>query len=363
MRFLRFLIRGVFFLAIFLLCATAGSLGYFHYASPKDTCLSCHEMQSAHDQWASSAHQNIHCRECHGGSLTLDVHALREHADRVVGHFRKQRHEEMRLSEQQVIAVSGRCQSCHESQHAAWLAGGHSATYSAIFLNEKFNSKEQLNADCLRCHGMFFEGSTEDLVTPISTKGPWQFKDPAKANHPVIPCLSCHLIHVKDQPAKRPDYSDPKLVAASRDLRNATSGLYSRRETMHIPAGNLPTPAMTFNGKPVAVSSDPRQRLCVQCHAPNSFHHAGTSDDRTPTGVHEGLSCTVCHKPHSNDARDSCATCHPKMSNCGLDVEKMDTTFASPASTHNIHSVACIDCHKSGRPQKKDPAATTRPRP
>ena len=44
--------------------------------------------------------------------------------------------------------------------------------------------------------------------------------------------------------------------------------------------------------------------------------------------------------------RASCATCHPKMSNCGLDVEKMDTTFKIRTSAHNIHSVKCLDCHE-----------------
>jgi hypothetical protein len=33
------------------------------------------------------------------------------------------------------------------------------------------------------------------------------------------------------------------------------------------------------------------------------------------------------------------------MSNCRLDVEKMDTTFASKTSKHDIHRVKCADCH------------------
>ena len=38
-----------------------------------------------------------------------------------------------------------------------------------------------------------------------------------------------------------------------------------------------------FQGdRAVRVSSDPRQRLCVQCHAPNAFRQLGSEDDRTP---------------------------------------------------------------------------------
>jgi hypothetical protein len=54
--------------------------------------------------------------------------------------------------------------------------------------------------------------------------------------------------------------------------------------------------------------------------------------------------------------RASCAACHPRLSNCGLDVEKMDTSFKSPESLHDIHRVACIDCHPAGVPKKKTKA-------
>jgi hypothetical protein len=34
-------------------------------------------------------------------------------------------------------------------------------------------------------------------------------------------------------------------------------------------------------------------------------------------------------------------------------VEKMDTTFLSPKSAHNIHSAKCLDCHTKGVPKKR----------
>jgi len=49
----------------------------------------------------------------------------------------------------------------------------------------------------------------------------------------------------------------------------------------------------------------------------------------------------------------ACTTCHPRLSNCGLDVEKMDTTYANPASKHNVHWVKCVDCHTHGVPKPK----------
>jgi hypothetical protein len=45
-----------------------------------------------------------------------------------------------------------------------------------------------------------------------------------------------------------------------------------------------------------------------------------------------------------------------------LDVEKMDTSHFSKSSRHNVHTVACEDCHADGRltpkPQNQDGKAT-----
>jgi len=140
---------------------------------------------------------------------------------------------------------------------------------------------------------------------------------------------------------------------------------------MHMPAANLAIPQLNDGARPLKVSQDQRQTLCYQCHAPrmpeaqspaaaNAWGmQAGSGDDRTPMGVHEGLSCFSCHNGHNENARASCKTCHPQMSHCGIDVEKMDTTFANAKSTHNIHWVKCTDCHQHGIPAVKQ-AATPR---
>jgi len=112
-------------------------------------------------------------------------------------------------------------------------------------------------------------------------------------------------------------------------------------------------PAVYEGDRRVKMSPDQRQSLCYQCHAPVSTMQALSGDDRTPLGVHEGLSCLACHQKHGQSARQSCVECHPRLSNCGLDVEKMDTTFRDPKSAHNVHTVKCLDCHPKGAPPKK----------
>jgi hypothetical protein len=115
----------------------------------------------------------------------------------------------------------------------------------------------------------------------------------------------------------------------------------------------MPLPEM-HEGKRVRMSPDPSQALCYQCHASaGSSFQAGSGDDRTGLGVHEGLSCFACHFKHGQQARASCVECHPRLSNCGLDVEKMDTTFFSAKSKHNIHLVKCADCHVKGVPKRR----------
>ena len=113
-------------------------------------------------------------------------------------------------------------------------------------------------------------------------------------------------------------------------------------------------PRCTTATRPVKASPDQRQALCYQCHAAQASAQVASGDDRTPVGVHEGLSCLACHQKHGQQTRASCADCHPRLSNCGLDVEKMDTTFANTKSGHNIHFVKCADCHPKGVPKKRD---------
>ncbi len=121
----------------------------------------------------------------------------------------------------------------------------------------------------------------------------------------------------------------------------------------HIPVDRLPLPAMRDGERVVRASNDRRQALCYQCHAPVSTFEVRSGDDRTPVGVHEGISCLACHQKHGRNTRASCATCHPRLSNCGIDVETMDTTFKSKTSVHNVHFVKCADCHTKGVPKRK----------
>jgi hypothetical protein len=218
-------------------------------------------------------------------------------------------------------------------------------------LDQTFNQKNLLMDDCLRCHGMHFGGPVRDLVQPIDTAGPWSLKDRSLADQPVIPCLACHQTHKEGTPLQKSKLG-VRTPGPEQGIMIPSLALFDRREMESVPVSRLSLPEMKDGDRLVKISSDPRQALCYQCHAPRATLQVGSGDDRTPVGVHEGLSCFACHLDHGQLTRASCTTCHPRLSNCGLDVEKMDTTFKSSKSLHDIHSAKCEDCHKKGVPRK-----------
>jgi hypothetical protein len=190
------------------------------------------------------------------------------------------------------------------------------------------------------------------LVAPVDRQGPWRLRDEALAAKPSMPCVTCHEMHREGRPMNKAS-EDGSVAGPSQETTRPSLALFDRRTQEYIPVAELPLPAMWDGSRAVKMSNDQRQALCYQCHAPLATAQVGSGDDRTGMGVHEGISCLACHAQHGQTTKASCATCHPKMSNCGLDVEKMDTSFVSTKSKHNVHWVKCADCHTKGVPKKK----------
>ena len=332
-----------------VLAVPAGSL-YFEFGNGV-RCVSCHEMQPHFDVWHTSSHRKVGCEKCHGDALTFNFDFHRTNVSRAISHLRGELPEQINLASRQVTATSQMCGACHRQEFAAWQSGPHSATYARIFLDRKHNTQNMLMDDCLRCHGMYFEGGVRDLVQPVNRTGPWRMVQPEMADTPSMPCLSCHAVHREGAMLSKVA-ADGRVDGPRQELARPSLAFFDRRTQRHVPIDELPMPAMLEGTRPVKMSKDQRQALCYQCHAPTASLQVGSGDDRTGLGVHEGISCLACHTQHGEKTRASCATCHPKMSNCGLDVEKMDTTFLSPASKHNIHWVKCVDCHTKGVPRK-----------
>ncbi len=354
--FRRFL-RGVSYLLAALLGCVLVLLAYSaHYERTHGgACASCHEIWQPYSDWHTSAHRGVPCAECHGDVFTLNAGFHINNMRRVFTHLRGEAPAKPRLRSKDVLEMVPRCRNCHEEEFADWQASAHSASYSDIFLNADHNHRQLLMDDCLRCHGMHYEGGIRDLVTPLSTAGPWQLKRAELKAAPVIPCLTCHQIHRQGVPMEKAAPEHP-ASSGQQEINRPSVSLFDRRELEHVSVAELPLPVKMLDGtREVKISPDQRQALCYQCHAPTSTLQVRSGDDRTPIGVHEGLSCLSCHLKHGQQTRPSCSTCHPKLSNCGITVETMDTTFKNRKSLHNIHFVKCVDCHTRGIPKKHTP--------
>jgi hypothetical protein len=346
--------------ALLTMTAVAGGLllgvvgASFSYTGPGRSpyCGRCHEIRPTMQVWEQSTHRGVACEACHGSALSFNLRFHLKNLGRVVHHARGEVAADLRLGPQDVLDMQARCQACHAREFAEWQGGPHGATYADIFLDKAHNERVPLMEDCLRCHGMFFEGGIADLVAPIDRKGPWRLSDPALASAPVMPCLTCHAVHREGRPEQVRHGRTP-AAGTSQPVHAAGLGLFDRRSQQFIPVDALALPSMRLGNRALQMSPDGRQALCYQCHAPRAGAQAFTADDRTTSGVHEGIGCLGCHQRHGQRTRASCASCHPRLSNCGLDVEKMDTTFRSPESAHDVHSVTCAECHVKGVPQRK----------
>jgi len=356
-RYLKIAAMAVGLVALLAVGGTYGA-SYYYTSQYGQGCASCHEMANYVSVVHNAPHRTTQCMDCHEASLGTKLRHIRVHLFGTIP-------EAIRLRDVDVVEMVPNCEKCHHQEYASWHAGPHSATYGDIFTNPTQNRKQHLMEDCLRCHGMYFNGSVRELVQPINAQGPWHLLRADLADQPSIPCMACHQAHRQGAQETRP----AKRISVAGDAVHDSLAFYDRREGMNFVAASLPIPQLFDGARALKVSQDARQAICYQCHAPRepeagsaaTANHwgtqAGSGDDRTPMGVHEGMSCISCHNGHNQNARASCKTCHPKMSNCGIDVEKMDTTYATATSKHNIHWVKCADCHTHGVPKAKAPAA------
>jgi len=350
--------------AAMALLAVGGTYGasYYYTSQYGQGCASCHEMAGYVSAVHGSPHRKVGCMDCHEASLGTKLRHIRVHLFGDVP-------EAIRLRDVDVVTMVPSCQKCHQNEYATWHAGPHSATYSQIFANPVQDSKQHLMEDCFRCHGMHFNGSIRDVVQPQNAQGPWHIARAGFADQPAIPCQACHQVHAKGAQETKP----AQRISVTGGEVHDSLAFFDRRERIHFAASTLTIPHLYDGARAVTMSQDARQAICYQCHAPRVPDtgtaaavnlwgpQAGSGDDRTPMGVHEGLSCVSCHNGHNENAKASCKTCHPQMSHCGIDVEKMDTTFASAASKHNIHWVKCTDCHQQGIPKMKAAAKAQKP--
>lgn len=279
---------------------------------PDFTCALCHEIRPSCVSWKNSVHADISCTQCHGTALSDGFTSLSEKARMVYVHFtRKKTNEDLYLNESQVLAMADKCVECHKAEYTAWKSGAHSTTYRDIFMDVDHNKMEKPYWDCFRCHGAHYDGNIHDLMSLEGDATAWEIRDGKQAGRPTITCLTCHRMHGGQ--GKRIEYAS--LDKESRDklmqkTERPATALYLRAEKRHLPSDKLLKPTIYDGDSLVKVSDDPNTWLCMQCHSPNGRREAGTEDDKTPTGLYEGMSCLDCHNPHSNGLKNNYRNVH-----------------------------------------------------
>ena len=314
-------------LSVIFVLIVIGSYMTWNRLDPVYTCARCHEISPSHEKWTSSAHAEVNCIECHGTALSNGLSSLSDKAGMVYHHFTKdQYNDDIHLTEKQALEISDNCAKCHRAEHAGWLAGGHAVNYKEIYMDSVHNEMEKPYWDCLRCHGMFYDGNIHDLMSLDGDYTEWKIKDKKQESLPTVPCLSCHQMHTPNPVSER--YVSMINSIRATTERNPKTALYIRSEKKHLRSDLLTKMTMVDeNGQPQVTAGDPATLLCQQCHAPDYARHIGSQDDRSVTGVHAGISCIACHNPHSGETKQSCLLCHPSLTD-----EEIRLVYENPHS-------------------------------
>ena len=141
----------------------------------------------------------------------------------------------------------------------------------------------------------------------------WHIKSTSQAERPAMTCLACHQVHA-EQPQHKPyiTKNGKERSVLLEDTKRPATALYMRSDKRHLPADKLFQTTMHDRDSVIKVTDDPNAWLCMQCHAPNNRREVGTEDDKTPTGLYEGMSCLDCHNPHSNQLKNNSRNVHTK---------------------------------------------------
>jgi hypothetical protein len=259
------------------------------------------------------------------------------------------------------------CQNCHPQQWNEWSRSGHAMTLSAQLLNTAHNSEEQLDQTCVKCHSA--ELGTVDIgqiVQPLDMTGPWKLvgQYANSGDTPAIPCLECHQPHGPKPSGLLPgmDFGDESSFYRNVPAPQVTNlFIFDAFAQKHVDPQPI---APVMNGpQAVPIPDTLTNRVCYTCHAtdmaasnlfepntpPSGDNSIGTGDDRTLTGVHQGIPCVTCHMPngsHTFNPMSACGQCHNQGTTVTLDfATRAHTSFNDPALSMLSGNMSPLNIH------------------
>ncbi len=108
-------------------------------------------------------------------------------------------------------------------------------------------------------------------------------------------------------------------------------------ESCHSPVPPEHTTKPTSNPVPVDTSTE----LCGHCHSGSRFDVA---EWQSSTHFQRGMTCTVCHDPHTAAIKSTEGTTNASPSSLCINCHQ-EVSMNFPYSKHNQAGVSCVDCH------------------
>lgn len=239
---------------------------YTYMQDDPDFCQSCHIMEESWDRWATSAHAEVGCHDCHHQSMFASAGLLFD--------FIFKRYERV---EKHAAVQDEYCEDCHESGDPQWRQ-------VAATSGHRWHAEEE-NIACTKCHS----------TTVHRFEPPGAICEVCHSQHMEVygmGAMHCHVCH---------DF----LVPGNEPLPTRSSCLDCHQAT---------DSGVTWS------SDDPMQYECSECHLPHEASQpivecesCHTVDGYHLRGAHRATPCHTCHEPHGWHAEQpqDCLVCHP----------------------------------------------------
>ncbi len=195
--------------------STIGTIVILNATGSNDFCLSCHEMQTAYDEYTESVHYSnrhgivVSCVDCHLPHEYPDkLFAKASRAMEIWYHIRgnidtQEKYEAKRLEMAQIMwrefesNNSRQCRSCHKVENMAQNTQNDHAV-------KAHQRARRTNKTCVHCH-LGTAHKVPQLPLPAAAR-------PATADEPVL-CTGCHKDISSVLSAHHPDVDQPTLKA------------------------------------------------------------------------------------------------------------------------------------------------------
>lgn len=232
-------------------------------------------------------------------------------------------------------AGAAACLDCHEKAHTDWMQTRHAnalQTLQAI--------RQDQNPSCLPCH-------TVGFGTPLG------YKDQATTPHLAgVQCENCHGPAGNHMANVRDPSAFPKVTVAAEVCGGCHNDFHHPTfDEWKLSLHAVATPGVSES---ILQQGEPRMLSCGACHSGavrtallKGLEQPGTLMPHRIDAAHFGITCSVCHEPHSN-TYGTAGSGNPQLRNPVASTINFSYSTASStsfAAQYNPNVQLCGQCH------------------